>query len=129
LYYFPLSESRLNLGPITRFKEDEVILHNEQGVFIPWSTICNQGRELLVQSCSALTNSDGTLSPAGDRPVGCIRNGLAAGIAATKVGLPFNLTKSILGGLAGPLGCGGIIDMNKIQNSNEFQYLLHSVEQ
>jgi hypothetical protein len=33
----------------------------------------------------------------------------------------------ILGGLAGPLGCGGILDMNKIQNSNEFQYLLHSV--
>jgi len=29
-------------------------------------------------------------------------------------------------GLAGLTGCGGIVDMDQIQNSTELQYLLHS---
>jgi hypothetical protein len=102
------------------------VYHNENGVFIPWSSICSKGQGYLVQPCSALVDSNGALTPAGDKAVNCIRNGLAAGIAATKVGLPLNLTKGILGFVAPLTGCGGIVDMNKIPTSNEFQYVLRS---
>jgi hypothetical protein len=32
------------------------ILHNEQGVFIPWSVICAQGSQYLLKPCSSLVN-------------------------------------------------------------------------
>ena len=74
----------------------------------------------------ASRRSNGALTPAGDRAVACIRNGLAAGIAAAKTGSPLDLTKGILGFAAPLTGCGGIIDMNKIPTSNEFQFVLRS---
>jgi hypothetical protein len=98
------------------------ILHNEQGVFVPWSFICAQGSQYLLVPCSSLVK-DGSLTPEGHKAVGCIRNGFAAAVVATKISLPFNLTKTLLSGAAGLTGCGGIV----IQNSTELQYLLHSV--
>jgi hypothetical protein len=100
------------------------ILHNEQGVFIPWSVICTQGSQYLLKPCSSLVNPDGSLTSQGDTAVGCIRNGFAAATVATKYTLPFNLTKGILSGAAGLTGCGGIVDMSQIQNSDMLQYLL-----
>ena len=55
------------------------ILHNEQGVFIPWSVICAHGSQYLLKPCSSLVNPDGSLTSQGDTAVGCIRNGFAAG--------------------------------------------------
>jgi hypothetical protein len=102
------------------------ILHNEQGVFIPWSVICAQGSQYLLKPCSSLVNPDGSLTSQGDTAVGCIRNGFVAAAAATKFKVPFDTIKNVLKGFAGLTGCGGIVDMDQIQNSTELQYLLHS---
>jgi phosphate/sulfate permease len=59
--------------------------------------------------------------------VHCIRNGAVLGVVAIKLGLPVNLAKSIIGGLAGMTGCSGIVDMNKIQLSNETQFLVRNI--
>ena len=45
------------------------ILHNEQGVFIPWSVICAQGSQYLLKPCSSLVNPDGSLTSQGDTAV------------------------------------------------------------
>jgi hypothetical protein len=97
------------------------VLHDEQGGFIPWSVICEKGQQYLVQPCSEIVNSDGSLTQTGDTAVGCIRNGLAAAIAATKVNLPFGLTKGLLNFIAPLSGCGNIVYM-----SGELQYVLHT---
>jgi hypothetical protein len=103
------------------------ILHNEQGVFIPWSIICAQGSQYLLKPCSSLVNPDGSLTSQGDTAVGCIRNGFAAAALATKFNIPFDTIKNGLKTFAGLTGCGGIVDTDQIQNSTELQYLLHSV--
>jgi hypothetical protein len=40
--------------------------------------------------------------------------------------LPFDTIKNGLKAFAGLTGCGGIVDMDQIQNSTELQYLLHA---
>lgn len=102
------------------------LLHNEQGVFIPWSVICAQGSQYLLKPCSSLVNPDGSLTSQGDTAVGCIRNGFVAAALATKFNMSFDTIKNALKGFAGLTGCGGIVDMDQIQNSTELQYLLHS---
>jgi hypothetical protein len=79
-----------------------------------------------LKPCSYFVNPDGSLTAEGDKAVGCIRNGFAAAVVATEISLPFNLTKAILSGGAGLTGCGGIVDMSQIQNSDMLQYLLHA---
>ncbi len=103
------------------------VLHNEQGVFIPWNLICQKGSQYLLESCANLLNPDGSLTAKGDTAVGCIRNGFAAAILGTKLGLSFDAIKSALGFAAGATGCGGIVDLNQIQNSPDFQSLLGAV--
>lgn len=34
------------------------VLHNEQGVFLPWSFICSHGQQFLLQPCSSFVNPD-----------------------------------------------------------------------
>lgn len=103
------------------------VLHNEQGVFIPWNVICQKGSQYLLESCATLLNPDGSLTAQGDTAVGCIRNGFAAAILGTKLGLSFDQIKSALGFAAGASGCGGIVDLNQIQNSPDFQSLIAAV--
>jgi hypothetical protein len=103
------------------------VLHNEQGVFIPWNLICQKGSQYLLESCATLVNPDGSLTAHGDTAVGCIRNGFAAAILGTKLGLSFDQIKSALNFAAGATGCGGIVDLNQIQNSPDFQSLLAAV--
>ena len=103
------------------------IFHNEQGVFIPWSFLCTRGSQYLLKPCSSLVNPDGSLTSQGDTAVGCIRNGFVAAAAATTFNLPFDTIKNGLKAFAGLTGCGGIVDMDQIQNSTDLQYLLHSV--
>jgi hypothetical protein len=113
-------------GIIASHSVNTNIFHNEQGVFIPWSVICAHGSQYLLKPCSSLVNPDGSLTSQGDTAVGCIRNGFAAAALASKISLPFNLTKAILSGGTGLTGCGGIVDMSQIQNSDMLQYLLQT---
>lgn len=120
-----------NFGTILGFKANfhTGLAYNGSGVFVPWSKICTPGQKYLVQPCSALIDSNGVLTDAGNHAVHCIRNGVVLGVVAIKLGLPINLAKSIIGGLAGMTGCNGIVDMNKIQLSNETQFLVRNIGQ
>jgi hypothetical protein len=102
------------------------ILHNEQGVLIPWNVICQKGSQYLLESCVTLLNPDGSLTAQGDTAVGCIRNGFVAAKLASQF-LSFDQIKSALEFAAGATGCGGIVDLNQIQNSPDFQSLLAAV--
>jgi len=100
------------------------VWHNERGVFVPWSVLCNQGQGYLVQSCSDLIDSSGALTQAGDRAVGCITNGAIITIAANTFHLPLDLVKSALGAIAPMTGCDGIVNLNTIQTGPQVQSLL-----
>jgi hypothetical protein len=93
------------------------VYHNEKGVFIPWKTICSKTQQYLAESCDSLINPDGSLTSQGDRAVGCIWNGAIITGAANMLHLPLATITGILGGLAQPTGCGGIVNMNRIQSS------------
>jgi hypothetical protein len=93
------------------------VYHNENGVFIPWKTLCSRTQQYLVESCDSLINPDGSLTSQGDRAVGCIWNGAMIAGAANMLHLPVATITGILGGLAQPTGCGGIVNMNQIQSS------------
>jgi hypothetical protein len=82
------------------------ILHNEYGIFIPWSKICAAGQQYLQKDCSQLVNSStGALTAEGDEAISCIRNGALIAALAEKHGMR---APSVLG-LAAPIfGCGGI---------------------
>jgi hypothetical protein len=36
------------------------IFHNENGEFIPWSTLCNAEQSYLLEPCDSLINPDGS---------------------------------------------------------------------
>src|SRR6266487_540645 len=86
------------------------VFHNENGVFIPWTTLCTAGQSYLLQSCGSLIDSGGSLTSAGDTAVGCITNGAIISALAASFNLPLDTIKSLLGGLAGPTGCSGIVN-------------------
>jgi hypothetical protein len=100
------------------------IWHNERGVFVPWSALCNQGQGYLVQSCSNLIDSNGTLRQAGDKAVGCITNGAIITIAANTVHLPLDIVTSALRAIAPMTGCDGIVNLDTIQTGPQLQSLL-----
>jgi hypothetical protein len=100
------------------------VWHNERGVFVPWSALCNQGQGYLVQSCSNLIDSSGTLTQEGDRAVGCITNGAIITIAANTLQLPLSIVKGALGALAPMTGCDGIVNLDTIQTGPQMQSLL-----
>jgi hypothetical protein len=117
----PWQEFGVFFGPI---QKHTAVFHNENGVFIPWTTLCRAGQSYLLESCDSLINSGGPLTSAGDTAVGCITNGAIISALAASFNIPLDTIKSILGGLAGPTGCSGIVDMNQIQNSPDVQRLL-----
>ena len=112
-----------DLGHLGIVNRDTGILRNEQGVFIPWSKICNAGQQFLLQSCSELVDPSGSLTPTGDKATDCINNGLAAGVLAVNIGISPDVAKNILGTLASLTGCGGIVDMKKLPASQISQML------
>jgi hypothetical protein len=75
------------------------VLRNGSGVFIPWKVICDQGQSqgFLLQSCSELIDSNGILTAAGNRAVGCINNGMDYAVKAAQSGISLDLTKTIFG--------------------------------
>jgi hypothetical protein len=68
----PWQEFGVFLGPIQKHTG---IFHNENGVFIPWTTLCRAGQSYLNHSCGSLISPDGSLTTIGDTAVGCITNG------------------------------------------------------
>lgn len=63
--------------------------HNENGVFIPWGysqggggySLCGYSQSYLLESCSSLTNPDGSLTSEGDKAFRCIQTGFALPLA------------------------------------------------
>jgi hypothetical protein len=85
-----------------------------------WRGICRTLQIALYSSCEELVDSDdGSLTPEGERALGCIRNGalLAAG-AGLLPGLGIPVTPGIivkgLDFLEEPTGCGGIVKMDML---------------
>jgi tetratricopeptide (TPR) repeat protein len=103
------------------------VWHNERGVFVPWSALCNQGQRYLVQLCSELIDSSGTLTRAGDTAVNCITNGAIITIAANTLQLPLSIVKGALGLLAPMTGCDGIVNLDTIQTGPQVQSLLNAL--
>jgi hypothetical protein len=94
-------------------------------VFIPWSKLCSSAQSYLLQSCSSLINSDGSLNSAGDKAVGCITNGAILTVAANKyLGMQTGTVGNLLNFLAKPTGCDGIVDLNKTKSSPDLQRLV-----
>jgi hypothetical protein len=108
---------------------DTGVLRNGSGVFIPWKVICAQGQSqgFLLQSCSELIDSNGVLTAAGNRAIGCINNGLDYAVKAAQSGISLDLTKTLLSAGASITGCNGIVDLDKMQNSPMIQFALHSM--
>jgi hypothetical protein len=117
----PWKEFGVFLGPIQKHTG---VFHNENGVFIPWTTLCTSAQSYMLESCDTLINSDGTLTTAGDTAVGCITNGAIITMFAAQLNIPLGTIKGILGGLAEPTGCSGIVNMDQIQTSPDLQRLV-----
>ena len=81
----PWQEFGVFIGPI---QEHTGVFHNENGVFIPWTTLCNSAQTYLLESCDSLINPDGTLTTTGDTAVGCITNGAIITAIAVKLNMP-----------------------------------------
>ncbi|MFL6377350.1 MAG: hypothetical protein ACJ72R_07810 [Nitrososphaeraceae archaeon] len=56
-----------------------------------YSSICTKLQPVLVQSCSTLVNSDGSLTSDGTHAMYCIRNGILLGGGAALIGLPLSV--------------------------------------
>jgi hypothetical protein len=101
------------------------VYHNENGIFIPWTTVCNAGQSYLNETCNSLINSDGSLTSQGDKTFSCIQTGIGIAAAANHyLGLSPSVIGPLLGLGASATGCGGIVDINKVQNIPMIQTLL-----
>jgi hypothetical protein len=70
-----------------------------------------------------LINTDGSLTSAGDKTVGCITNG-AILTAKKYLGMQTGSIGNLRNFLAKPRVCDGIVDSNNAQNSSEFERLV-----
>ena len=116
----PWKEFGVFLGPIQRHTG---VYHNENGVFLPWTTVCNKSQSYLLQSCDSLIGPDGKLTSAGDKALGCITNGVIVTAIAAKLNIQFSTIENILNAVAKPTGCDGIVNMDQIQSSPTIQLL------
>lgn len=108
------------LGPIQKHTG---VFHNENGVFLPWTTICDKSQSYLLESCDSLIGPDGKLTSAGDKALGCITNGVIVTAIAAKLNIQFSTIENILNAVAKPTGCDGIVNMDQIQSSPTIQLL------
>ena len=101
------------------------VYHNENGIFIPWTTLCNAGQSYLNETCESLINSDGSLTTAGNKAFSCIQTGIAIAAGAHNY---LGLSPSVIGSLlrlgASMTGCNGIVDINKVQTTPLINTLL-----
>jgi hypothetical protein len=113
-------EFGLFLGPIQRHTG---VYHNQNCVFIPWTTLCKAGQSYLNETCDSLINPDGSLTSEGNRAVGCITNGAIVTVIGSTFNMPLSTIKGLLGYLAPVTGCGGIVNLDQIQTSPDLQRL------
>lgn len=96
---------------------------------IDWNTLCTDISQMniLFQSCSDLVNQNGTLTPAGETAIGCIKNGLSLGLEALHHRVPLSRVIFGLGLLMQPTGCGDTVNMNAVESPNQFQFLTRAL--
>ena len=93
---------------------------------IDWNTLCTDISQMniLLQPCSDLVNSNGTLTPAGDTAMGCIRNitmsfrtwgGTSRSTIRESHVWPWVVVQ--------PTGCGDTVNMNAVESPNQFKFL------
>lgn len=99
------------------------------GSGIDWNTLCTDISQMniLFHPCSDLVNQNGTLTPAGETAIGCIKNGLSLGLEALHHGVPLSKVIFGLGLLVQPTGCGDTVNMNAVDSPNQFQFLTRSL--
>lgn len=108
------------------FAEEDITGGNETAPSgIDWNTLCTDTSQMsiLLQPCSDLVNSNGTLTPAGDTAMGCIRSVLSLGLGALHHGVLLERVIFGLGLLVQPTGCGDTVNMNAIESPNQFKFL------
>ncbi len=95
---------------------------------IDWNILCNDISQMsiLFQSCIDIVNQNGSLTPAGETAMGCIKNGLSLGLEALHHGVPLGRVIFGLGLLAQPTGCGSVVNMNAVESANQFQFLMQA---
>ena len=83
-----------------------------------WNGICNQIQSILVESCSQLVNTDGSLTADGQRAHDCIQNGiLLGGGALVLFGGNAGTLPLIIGGLkalSSQTGCDNIVNWDSL---------------
>jgi hypothetical protein len=83
-----------------------------------WNGICNQIQSILVESCSQLVNTDGSLTADGQRAHDCIQNGILLGSGAlVLVGGNAGTLPLIIGGLkalSSQTGCDNIANWDSL---------------
>ena len=115
------------LLPITKvFAQNAIISGNKTAPSgIDWNTLCTDLSQMniLLQNCNHLLNSNGTLNPAGDRAMWCVRTILSLGLGALHKGSSLSNVIFGLGLLAQPTGCGNTVNMNAVKSPNQFRFL------
>jgi hypothetical protein len=101
------------------------IRQRSQGV---WMRICTSLQSALMSSCTALVNSDGTLTYEGNRAVGCIRNGALLAAAAGFNEIPLEWIIGGLQALEGPTGCSGIVNWKILNQLGSMNTILNLVQ-
>jgi hypothetical protein len=81
-------------------------------VRLNWKGMCSAVQSALYPSCDTLVNSDGTLSPEGQKAWICIRNGGALALGAMALGVSPAATIAGLSSLSNPTSCGKIVNFN-----------------
>jgi hypothetical protein len=82
------------------------VFHNENGVFLPWTTVCNKSQSYLLESCDSLIGPDGKLTSVGDKALGCITNGVIV-TAIAKLNIQFSTIENILNAVPNQQGAMG----------------------
>ena len=100
-----------------------------QGNSPNYNSVCQTVQPVLVQSCSTLVNSDGSLTSDGTHAMNCIKNGVLLGGGASLIGVPLPLVLKGLSILSAPTGCDGIVDMSafNLLNIGSISSLLNSL--
>ena len=95
---------------------------------IDWNTLCTDLSQMniLLQTCNHLVNSNGTLTPAGNTTMGCIKSILSLGLGAIHRGTSLSSAIFGLGLLAQPTGCGNTVNMNAVESPNQFRFLTNA---
>ena len=123
LMLFSIMPSAVAFAQVTSFAENQTAPSG-----IDWNTLCNDVDQMniLLQPCSDLISSNGTLTSAGDTTMSCISNGLSLGLDALHHGMSLSKVIFGLGLLAQPTGCGDFINMNSIDSASQFQFLIQA---